>query len=83
MYHCWLAKVFYNVYFLCMKIYGYLEKKQQRKLNTLVKMLKRCQAKSVQPEIEWYLHLNHCGIESHSQEQPTAAANFKTALSVL
>lgn len=52
-------------------------------MNTLVEMLKRWQANPVQSEIEWYLHLSHCGIDSHTQEQPTAAANFKTALSVL
>lgn len=62
---------------------GYLEKKHQRKMNTLVEMLKRWQANPVQSETEWCLHLSHCGTDSHSQEQPTAAANFKTALSVL
>jgi hypothetical protein len=52
-------------------------------VSTLIEMLKRSQAKPVQPEIGWYLCLSHCGVDSHSQEQPTAVANFKTALSVL
>lgn len=52
-------------------------------MNTLVEMLKEWQAKPVQPEIKWHLRLSRCAVDSHSREQPTASANFKTALSVL
>lgn len=54
---CWSALVFYNAHFFRSKDCRCLEKNQQRKVNTTVEMVKRRQAKPVQPEIEWCLRL--------------------------